>query len=244
MKKFKHFASILVLGGALASGGTAQAAISTATGELFISVVDRFGQQKNVVIDTGWKMDDIINGLAPTSLDLSTNTQYQNLIAGAANPSDITWNAGAFVVLRNEFLYTTPVPNPVVFARTIPLTAQTGVGHVQNVNFTDLNDALNVTKTLFPADPGYHDRQWGNNLGATVGGAASNIDTTEVILGQAMNLYDEGLHGRIRFQKDLGKYQLTSTGFSKVSAVPVPAAVWLFGSALMGLFSVNRRKKA
>jgi len=33
-----------------------------------------------------------------------------------------------------------------------------------------------------------------------------------------------------------GQYQL------KVSTVPVPAAVWLFGSALMGLVGVSRRK--
>ena len=30
----------------------------------------------------------------------------------------------------------------------------------------------------------------------------------------------------------------------EVSSVPVPAAVWLFGSALLGLAGVARRKKA
>jgi hypothetical protein len=29
-----------------------------------------------------------------------------------------------------------------------------------------------------------------------------------------------------------------------VSTVPVPAAVWLFGSAMLGLMGVARRKKA
>ena len=29
-----------------------------------------------------------------------------------------------------------------------------------------------------------------------------------------------------------------------VSAVPVPAAVWLFGSGLIGLIGIARRKKA
>ncbi len=47
-----------------------------------------------------------------------------------------------------------------------------------------------------------------------------------------------------------GTYKLLvvgTTGFNialgnAVSNVPVPAAVWLFGSALMGLFGVSRRK--
>jgi hypothetical protein len=29
-----------------------------------------------------------------------------------------------------------------------------------------------------------------------------------------------------------------------VSAVPVPAAVWLFGSGLLGLVGISRRKKS
>ena len=37
-------------------------------------------------------------------------------------------------------------------------------------------------------------------------------------------------------------FELTSPGL--VSAVPVPAAVWLFGSGLLGLVGVARRKKA
>ena len=33
-------------------------------------------------------------------------------------------------------------------------------------------------------------------------------------------------------------------GTFEVSSVPVPAAVWLFGSGLLGLIGVARRKKA
>ena len=44
------------------------------------------------------------------------------------------------------------------------------------------------------------------------------------------------------FRVDLGKLQLTTSGLQSVSAVPLPAALWLFGSAIAGLFSMNRRK--
>ncbi len=39
-------------------------------------------------------------------------------------------------------------------------------------------------------------------------------------------------------------FNLTSPGLITPSAVPVPAAVWLFGSGLLGLVGVARRKKA
>lgn len=38
--------------------------------------------------------------------------------------------------------------------------------------------------------------------------------------------------------------QSAEFAFASVTAVPVPAAVWLFGSGLIGLVSVARRKKA
>ena len=36
---------------------------------------------------------------------------------------------------------------------------------------------------------------------------------------------------------------LTGSGFVTAPAVPIPAAVWLFGSGLIGLISIARRKK-
>jgi hypothetical protein len=46
----------------------------------------------------------------------------------------------------------------------------------------------------------------------------------------------------------LAAYKFTLSGnslvASEVSNVPVPAAVWMFGSALLGMFGLNRRKSA
>jgi hypothetical protein len=39
----------------------------------------------------------------------------------------------------------------------------------------------------------------------------------------------------------MGGYPI-ALSITEVAAVPVPAAVWLFGSALTGLIGVNRRK--
>jgi len=42
----------------------------------------------------------------------------------------------------------------------------------------------------------------------------------------------------------LGQNFSTSGGIAKIGAVPVPAAVWLFGSGLLGLAGIARRKAA
>ena len=46
------------------------------------------------------------------------------------------------------------------------------------------------------------------------------------------------------FAGQTGFWHLTGTFTSEASAVPVPAAVWLFGSGLVGLAGVARRRKA
>ena len=40
-----------------------------------------------------------------------------------------------------------------------------------------------------------------------------------------------------------GDYQVTLTGDVTISAVPIPPAMWLFGSGLIGLIGICRRNK-
>jgi hypothetical protein len=61
------------------------------------------------------------------------------------------------------------------------------------------------------------------------------------------NLYSGGnsAFGPVGSQTQYGSYDLKfNASFSSPSAVPVPAAVWLFGSALTGLVGIGKRKKA
>ena len=54
-----------------------------------------------------------------------------------------------------------------------------------------------------------------------------------------INLFGENVSG---FQGSLGSFELSLR--ADVQAVPVPAAVWLFGSALAGIAGLRRRKAA
>jgi KaiC/GvpD/RAD55 family RecA-like ATPase len=52
------------------------------------------------------------------------------------------------------------------------------------------------------------------------------------------------INSQIGFQLSGGLGQFKQTEISGLTAVPIPAAVWLFGSGLLGLLGMARRKKA
>jgi hypothetical protein len=66
--------------------------------------------------------------------------------------------------------------------------------------------------------------------------------TARPLTGSSINLFanSEGVAGEWRLSRD-GTLTWNSAA---VSAVPVPAAVWLFGSGLLGLAGVARRKQS
>ncbi|TCT19235.1 VPLPA-CTERM sorting domain-containing protein [Thiobaca trueperi] len=57
----------------------------------------------------------------------------------------------------------------------------------------------------------------------------SNYDTTNAIF---------------QFSTQLGKNEVTATFSSGTAVVPLPAAAWLFGSALLGLVGIARRRQS
>jgi len=72
-------------------------------------------------------------------------------------------------------------------------------------------------------------------------------DTAGIGLGQAVNLYALTGNGNLLQAQSylLGNnLTLSSNGTLSVGAVPLPAAVWLFGSGLLGLIGVGRRRVA
>lgn len=91
-------------------------------------------------------------------------------------------------------------------------------------------------------------------VGAT--GSFDDIYHTDPIIGMAIDLADFSLTGPVdHFRITIGDGWCTTSTicsavpsfigtYNSVSAVPVPAAVWLFGSGLLGLTGLVRRRRS
>ncbi len=78
-------------------------------------------------------------------------------------------------------------------------------------------------------------------VGRAGSGTAANAETINGIFGDltvGTSSYFSG--GTSAYEATFGTVVATES----IGAVPVPAAVWLFGSGLLGLVGVARRKKA
>jgi len=117
------------------------------------------------------------------------------------------------------------------------------------LSFTDLTpgEALraDITFAGFESTLGWFDA-FGNLLERNYSLDASGVLGLDVIVPEngiltfAVSAFpDTYLDGGLNSHHEQGYYQLELSGFS---AVPVPAAVWLFGSGLLGLIAVARRK--
>ena len=87
------------------------------------------------------------------------------------------------------------------------------------------------------------DSLWANDLiNAYDAQNGLNISETTPFSPDSMFTYSLGV---TVVMDDFSSYELTnvSASMTEVSAVPVPAAVWLFGSGLLGLMGVLRRRK-
>lgn len=70
-----------------------------------------------------------------------------------------------------------------------------------------------------------------------IGSITGSDVTTTVGLGAAFVSITGVSFDEVRFGSDTNAFE-----FSSVSAVPIPAAAWLFASALLGLVTIARRK--
>ena len=115
------------------------------------------------------------------------------------------------------------------------------------------SDAVNVSLFASLGDQGYAgDATWGANLGGALGAFSTMaaVGTNMSLFRASLNPGNPALLVFNEFDKSLnfsvaglGSANAAGTlSFINVSAVPLPAAVWMFGAGLMGLLGLNRRK--
>lgn len=243
---------------------------STGNGGLFLTAWDSStGATTGYARDLGMTMDQF---LVNPNVDLSfaADATFSSTFAGVA-AADIRWNitAGDRVVDPNRLLTTGAVDpgtitngalNNAVLGAQIPMAT--------DLNGRGIAPGTSVTQGV--ADTSDPDRIWGPNWGANFGGQTLNINNAAA-LGGTLGFYlitqngltetslttqaiqqqlhvDQGLQAKT-FAGIISTWTLNSDGSLSYngtdvspSAVPLPAAAWLFGSGLLGLVGVSRRK--
>jgi len=226
------------------------------SGELFINVVLNTDTPATIVLDTNISANDLVSGAVTSWTSNAAQTSaVQNLLGLSSTLSDFVFDAGARqnnVANLDQFGLFLTNTNP---DQPVPPGSQvnTFLGYGTKMGFW--LDSVNQVKTLTddgsltPVNSGVGD--WTDGFQSWIGnGFTINwTKTTDTTVGNSLPLYRyfydtdlnpvTQLYGLIDIDPSTGVVSYTA---SSVSAVPVPAAVWLFGSGLMGLVGVARRR--
>lgn len=238
----------------------------TGAGELFLSVIDRGGSAPlSYTLDLGITADTFRTN---TNTFLGTNfaadSKLQSLlsnndggtihwnIAAASNGDGVTNNYGYLTTSQVALnLGNTPQGWSGINGALTKLGTYVQAVNQQTTGGNNVNPAISSNDAILVngANNAFYDGpNWGNtwDTGSTGHG-------TEAGLAQSMNMYFVGMdyltdpNGTTSFVNQLsGLWTLAANGtlsFDAASApVPLPPAVWLLGSALVGLVGVGRRR--
>lgn len=233
----------------------------TGAGELFLSVIDRGGNNpESYTRDLGISASSFraTPSATPTfTADANLTTLIGNQ---ATNGGSLYWNIAAVdnqpTAVDNGFLTTGPsaptqviasgnegaIGNATVFTKMHDYLLS--VNTAQGASLTSPDYSINTSDIVGPNSNAYYD---GPNWGSKWYG----WDNTEAQIGQSMGFYF--VHASASDPANTsalttfgGDWTLASDGTLSYGAapapVPLPPAVWLLGSALVGLVGVGRRR--
>jgi hypothetical protein len=211
--------------------------------------------------DTAVTVDSVVGGTKPGTFDstaLNTfladatagTTVMWSVIGGGAKPSD---GSIEFVTTTKTGTFNPNISGSAVSGWVQGLSENIGVIN-GNVFTTSSQTEANTTNLSQINGIGYNPasavndaQNWfGNNepnFTTSAGGTGSYGATTLYAVTGPASLW--GQNGNVTSAKAF-TVSLTSAGltYTAISAVPLPAAVWLLGSGLLGLVGVARRKSA
>jgi len=251
--KFNSMAAVAAV--SLLAAGAASAQLNdgndgSSSTTVFISVVERDLTNtaiRNLVIDTGATALDLSNNQTPWSTTLAQESEivaFLNSATGTVNfnvgaaLTDQTFGSDLQAIMTTG---TTGGPSLVDFS-----ALGTGITKTQsfisNAN-QGVFDAAGVLAANGPTDFGFHAFSWGDSMG----GALS--PSNEILFGDASQIQqwrlDFGISGIANsVLGSINSNALTGDISFATATVPVPAAIWLFGSALGMLTWARRRVNA
>jgi hypothetical protein len=195
-----------------------------------------------------------LNGDASFSIGLAGNTALQSFISGATTAGDtLQWG-----VIGAAYAGTTPLARETAGAVQVVTTAidstslvSEGESSIDGAVPADLNtDVKNVSSKTPDAFGGTTPGIFGTSASAGNVGTlyGTGGDVAGAAIGSSYGLYGlttNGTSGHNAIAYDLGEVSFNGTTLSftgNVLATPLPAAAWLFGSGLLGLLGIGRRR--
>lgn len=222
-------------------------------GELFLSVIDRGAPEPmSYVRDLGITAQQFIdNDSSSYSLSFAADDNLQTLLA---NPGGtVAWNIAA---IHNDYgpsyddlgyLTTAPLTAPPV-ANVNTLTGIIGLQggitqagqYLQSTNIA-MGDDNSVLITAPDANAFYDGPFWGPTWHTSLHGTEAGLDEGLGFYYVATDLTTDPTGNSSRVAPFLGQWMLATDG-GLTYGVPLPPAVWLLASALVGLASMSRRQ--
>lgn len=266
----KFSIKVLAASALIAVAGSSQAAIldgyaNPGDGDIFISILRDSATPQSMIIDTNISIFDLRDGVTTNWTASAAQTAAVLNFLGTSDLSDFRFNAGGvsdqfdiFDPTMNDDLGAVVSSNDafdsqILDSSNVDTVRQNIHGFETEINNVYPSPANDVITGLSPSSQangaGFHNSAlWGDH----VGGALPSINTAAAA-GTPLDLWylyngSSDFLGYTTSYLKLGQFSIdTATGvisLSPVSSVPVPAAIWLLGSGLVGLVGVARRKAA
>ena len=270
--KLKAVVALAILGAASQAHATIQPG-TTGDGELFLSVWDD-ATKVSYTKDLGVTMSAFIgagNNVAavgtPMTINFSSDANFTAFMTAAGGGASASWgifasdSTGAIAKDGQRYLSTSGNTLAQVKLQT-NANVQSGFANINNFLTSVNNTGTHATQAdgssfnVQATDPLSYA---GSNPGSNWGGKAQTFTDSTVGLDSSMGFFyitpgstlPTGKVSAYQFGNAVGAgtWTMSSTGslaysVPAVSAVPVPAALWLLGSAMVGLVGVARRKVA
>ncbi len=273
MNKFKLKAVVAAIAlGAAAQANANLLDGASGNGELFLSVWDSVAKV-GYVKDTGILMSAYSTSVGAFNFNLNTDANWTAFLA-ASTATNTVWNIGALDSTgganANGMHYLATSTNTLAQVKTQNNSGTTAMAGTNNYvsalnGLAGMSAVANGSVFVTPGDgnsyPGVDGGYWNNNFGTKAQGW-----TTTAALGEVMSMYlltPSSTNG-------VAKANVTQCGYADVNAIfhacsftlaangtmtgaatsgevlatPIPAALWLLGSAMVGLVGVARRKVA
>jgi hypothetical protein len=251
----KQFNKTILAVALMAAAGSASAALSVNNGasELYMSAYDSTSGN-TYSFNTGLTLDTLDANLSNTaytaSFDLSTDTNWTSSFLGAGTFNAATTTYGLLVSssVFYGFLSTSSAVGGLPLAGndiSVNGIVSKIANHALDINSTLLTATSGVVNDGDTADTGQF-----NNFNTLFGSQSSPSAMVAGAYGSSLgfykqvNIYDEPSESQVpAITPFAGKWTLSGNTLAyNVAAVPLPAAVWMFGAGLMGLLGLNRRK--